>query len=119
MSGQWLLIVPVPSPSRNTFHHKHWRFEYTVKKKWEKWLSALLLDTRIPQANGRRHITITRFGKRKLDYDNLVGGLKGPIDCLCKLGLLKGDSPELAEFVFKQELDRVNPRTEIMIEEIN
>lgn len=60
--------------------------------------------------------TITSFRGRYLDPDNLAGGCKILIDAMCDVGLIFRDSPKWWKPEFKQNLDRMNPRTEIEIE---
>ena len=64
------------------------------------------------KASCRFHAVITRRGKRKLDYDNLVGGSKQLRDALSEDILkLRGDSPEdgitfeYAQLVTKETTD--------------
>jgi hypothetical protein len=63
--------------------------------------------------------TITSFRGRFLDTDNLAGGCKILIDAMCDVGLIFRDSPKWWKPEFKQNLDRMNPRTEIEIERID
>ena len=48
----------------------------------------------VDKATGRYHVVLTRHGKRKLDYDNLVGGAKSCRDAIADILKLKGDAPE-------------------------
>lgn len=63
--------------------------------------------------------TITSFRGRFLDPDNLAGGCKILIDAMKDVGLIFRDSPKWWLPEFKQNLDRMNPRTEIEIERID
>ena len=49
------------------------------------------------RATGKRKLTVVRFGSRKLDPSNLIGGLKGLIDCLVNYGLLVDDDEDHLE----------------------
>jgi hypothetical protein len=97
-----VLEIPIPTPSRNAFHHKHWRVEHSAKLKWDKLIWAELARVCrnkkgafvIPVAKGRRNVCIQRHGKRKLDHDNFVGGLKGILDVLKKHQLIVDDNEE-------------------------
>lgn len=92
--------VPRETPSANNFAYCHWRVRHADKQLW----STLLLyaiggsaNYRNWQATGKRKLLVERFGKRKLDPDNLIAGLKGIIDHLRALGLLVDDNDEYLE----------------------
>ncbi len=80
-----------------------------------------LLCFHIPKANGKRRLTIERYGKRRVDVDNIIGGAKSCItDNLRKLGLLLDDDDESVEFVARNcKLDKgQKPFTKIILTEI-
>ena len=115
----YYLHIPEASPSRNVFHHKHWRVEHTAKARWEKMILVESRVARVPKATGPRRVLFRRFGKRKLDHDNFIGGLKGPIDCLRKLGLLLDDDEKHASFLFEQHTATAcEPHTIIGLEDL-
>ena len=53
---------------------------------------------------------------RRLDEDNLKGGVKVLIDAMRDVGLLYRDSPDWMKLEVEQELDHANPRTVVVIE---
>lgn len=115
-----VLRIPEASPSLNAFFHKHWRVEHTEKKRWESMLFAASYAVNAPKATGRRRVQIDRFGSRMLDHDNFVGGLKGCIDSLRKLGLLIDDDEAHLELACRQcrLIKGDTPHTIIRIEDL-
>ena len=98
----YVLTIPEPTPSLNAFYHKHWRIEHTAKKRWFNMLSIAAMRAGATVATSKRRLTVVRYGVRKLDVDNFLGGLKGCIDCLRKLNLLIDDDEDGMELVAHQ-----------------
>lgn len=94
------IVIPEASPSLNTFFHRHWRTEHAVKKRWA--LMLLARSRHVPKAKGKRRVVVQRIGKQALDHDNFVGGLKGCIDSMRKLGLLVDDDAAHLQLVCEQ-----------------
>jgi hypothetical protein len=84
-------------------------------------LSSWATAMKIPFAEARRRVTITRCysGQQKLrDHGNLVGGLKAAVDAMVRVKLLKDDSPAWAEVYYHQlRVDKDGRGTIITIEE--
>lgn len=96
------LRIPEASPSLNAFYHKHWRVEHAAKKRWLNMLTVAAIIAGATVATSKRRLTVGRYGTRKLDVDNFLGGLKGCIDCLRKLNLLTNDDEAGMELVAEQ-----------------
>lgn len=102
-------------------NRRYWR----GRSGWGGWVGLLLLalEEQAPSPYprpGSHHVTvtITRYGARELDVDNLVGGSKGLVDCLRALSLLVDDSPEWATLLYRQHAPTPTRerRTEIHIQ---
>jgi Holliday junction resolvase RusA-like endonuclease len=65
----------------------------------------------------KRKVKIVVYRGKLLDKDNLYAGCKGVIDAMRDINLLRNDSPKWLDLTVSQEIDRLNPRTEIEIEE--
>jgi hypothetical protein len=100
---RWSFILPLATPSGNeTLRQHHWaRAEHKTGLGWLL-ASALNLQPKIPDATGKRRLTIIRHGKRALDQDNLAAGCKSLIDCLKERRLILDDCPVCCELVFEQ-----------------
>jgi len=85
------LVVPAATPSLNKYAYSHWRVRQRDKASWELWLMAAAHEAGATKATGKRRLMIERHGRRALDPDNMIGGAKGAIDVLRKLGLLMDD----------------------------
>lgn len=78
------------------------------------WASAMLGDVGLNKvstvsilasANQRRHVTFTRHysgRQQEFDHANLVGGAKGMVDAMVRVGLLVDDSPKWFEAEYRQ-----------------
>lgn len=73
----WTIIIPGKiTPSYNDYRLMHWRRQRELKKIWG--LQLLVYSKDIPQAKGKRKVTITRISMGELDDPNLYT----PIDKL-------------------------------------
>lgn len=89
------LSIPEASPSLNTCR-KHWSYHVKLRKHW----SMLVMVAKV-QAGGinghhplHARVTVTRIGKRSLDHDNFIGGLKPLLDGLKDHGLIMDDDAQ-------------------------
>lgn len=114
------LVVPEASPSQNRYHYSHWRKAHADKKRWGLMLLAAARNAGATAARGKRRLTVERHGKRALDFANLVGGLKGAIDCLVELGLLLDDDEASLDLVAKNvRLEKgTKPFTVLLLEDV-
>ena len=116
----WTIKISAATPSGNTTLRQHWaaRASHKVTLGWLL-ASALNHLPKIPDATGRRRLTITRHGKRALDRDNLSAGMKGLIDVIKERHLIIDDRPQDCELVFEQKpCGKAAPWVEILLEEI-
>ena len=95
----------------------------SLKKKWQKWIKAELLnrDYHFPEPLPKAKITIKRYSTKSPDYDNMVGGGKEFIDIFTTpkleanghvrnkygLGIVVDDSPEYLKVVYEWTQARV------------
>lgn len=114
------LVVPEATPSLNKYAYRHWRVQHRDKQRWYLMLLAASRIAKAEKATGKRRLTVERHGKRKLDPDNCVGGLKIVIDGLKELGLLVDDDDDHVELVCKQErlVGAQRPHTVFLLEDI-
>ena len=103
----WTFTLPCPTPSLNEIQSQHWTFKVEAKKAlgW-RLASSLNKIKRIPNAKGKRRLTIIRHGKGRLDRDNLVGGCKWLVDAIKDRGLLLDDDEASVELVVSQVVSR-------------
>ncbi|HEX2863046.1 MAG TPA: hypothetical protein VHN99_00645 [Deinococcales bacterium] len=101
----WLMTVPDECRSLNAIRDPWARNADT--KRWEGILAAELVRLRPPTpAPERAALAVTRrFAgrQRELDHDDFVGGCKGLIDALKRLGWLLDDSPAHVTVTYRQE----------------
>ncbi len=139
----WLMALPL-SPSLNLTMRLH-HFELSkLKKAWWWQIQSEANRLRIPRAKWKRNLTVTRFSKGTLDYDDFVGGCKNVIIDLLRppkiqtgvyrngsrkgqpwrkewlgTGLIMDDSPTWLTVTYLQAPcpKGQEPRTEVLIEE--
>jgi Holliday junction resolvase RusA-like endonuclease len=116
------IILPFVTPSVNKLLRMHYFARKREQDKYKKWLAAAFgeytlgaVDRRFNAEKEKRHLEIRSFRKRRIDPDNLIGGMKLLIDALCDVGLLWDDSPRYLDLTVIQETDGKNPRTEVSI----
>lgn len=97
--------IPKPTPSLNQFYWGHWSKKMKNAKEWRKWVWAARVATgtkELMAMEAHRHVTVERYGSRKLDRDNFIGGCKGIIDALVKEGFILDDSPAHVSIEYHQ-----------------
>jgi hypothetical protein len=100
-AGPWTIDIPFGVPSMNTRERMHWRAQRREVAKATHLLCACGLA--VPRATGKRLVAIFSYRRQRcLDHANLVGGCKGLIDAMVRVGLLVDDRIELAYFTYDQ-----------------
>jgi hypothetical protein len=97
------LTITMATPSLNKYAFSHWRTQYRDKQEWH---AALLVASRqagATKATGKRRITVLRCGRKMLDIDNAIGGLKPILDGMRKLELLVDDDRHNLDLVMLQQ----------------
>ena len=99
------LTILEPTPSLNVVLNQHWSKKRKEKERWG-WLMKEALMNRpqpIKESEFHTHVTVIRYGMRKLDYDNLVGGAKSVlVDNLIAMKLIEDDDPDSVEITYSQ-----------------
>jgi hypothetical protein len=90
------LHIDEPCPSLNYVWGGHWHKKHELRKKWLWLIRQARLKAKVydPPRHERAAITITRYGKRHVDQDNLAGGAKVIFDSLKQEGFIVDDSPK-------------------------
>lgn len=107
--ASWEFTIDRDPPSLNErlFNAGPRRWAYSRERDmWILEFTNVRLLKQMPFAKGKRRVTLTRLysGQQKeRDVDNLVGGGKNLVDAMVHAGILKGDSPALAEIHWAQE----------------
>jgi Holliday junction resolvase RusA-like endonuclease len=110
-------------PSGSDYTRYHWVVKKRLRRDWAWMIMVALRKDRTIKIDGthrpdkKRRVKIVVYRGRFLDLDNLYMGCKGVIDAMRDLNLLRNDSPKWLDLTIEQEIDRLNPRTEIEIEE--
>lgn len=104
--------------SRNNLDKMHWSKKSAYSKEWEQLIWAAT-NCRPPSASRKMRVKITASRIRLLDMDNLIGGCKGLLDAIKRLGMIVDDRPEYVEVEYQQIKARpMNAQTIIELEEM-
>lgn len=117
------LLIPLEVPSQNTRDKWHWSKRSRETKAWERYIRAYIRPGDLDKATGKRLVTIRAYRRQRCrDAANLVGGCKGLIDALVRVGLLIDDDRAHAEFTYAEEVASKSPMkrasTKIEIEDL-
>lgn len=89
----------VPTPSPNEWVRAHWNVYYKIKSAWLRRLHNATIHHwglgKFGKPIEKVALRIERRGIRKLDDDNVAGGMKPVIDGLVHLGFLSDDTPDV------------------------
>lgn len=115
----WHLVIPKASPSVNVGYGEHWSKKRTIRREWQWLVRAARLDAKIfPKPHSRVRLTFIRYGKRLLDHDNFVAGLKAVQDALKIEGFITDDTVQvIGQPTYVQHIGSPY-RTEITIEPV-
>lgn len=110
-------------PSLNQLERMHWAVKKRLRTRFAKEILYELWDDGPypePSVPGKLCMSTTIYWKtRRLDEDNAMGSLKIIIDAMRDIGLIYRDSPKWLKIEKPiQMIDRVNPRVEIELEEL-
>lgn len=109
-----ILVLGEATPSRNAVDKLHWTARNRLRERWQWLIRVARLNERIvPVRWPHALLTIERYGPRKLDHDNLVGGAKQLIDALKHEGFIVDDTPEHVTVEYRQKTG--TPATRIQI----
>jgi len=113
-----LIVINDIPPSNNKFIGRNMIFQYQEEKKKWHWLVKAAIKDKPQSAIIKARITLTYYFKSKTrrDPDNFSG--KMLLDPLVREGIIVDDCFDYIELVLKCQYDKVNPRTEILIEEV-
>lgn len=102
-----VFTLPLITPSLNQYLRWHWsrraKFRDTccicIRMQMHMYASDWVLKT-------PRRVVITRYGTRKLDYDNFVGGCKPLLDALHYERIVNDDTSEWVDVIYVQGTDK-------------
>ena len=95
------------SKSRNEIDKYHWAQKRLLKKQYAILVRNQMKLKNIKKTSKYQKLLITCNRKRRLDYDNLVGGLKQLIDALVCEGFIFDDDPTHVEMHITQQKSKL------------
>jgi len=115
------ITIPGLSPSRNEcdkwlVKRQFWRISKLKEGyKWQIVAEGMNADALKAHEPVKRKVIFTSYRSRRLDGDNLSGGLKYLQDVLTEMQLIHNDSPRWLKAEYRQEIDSKNHRVEVEI----
>ena len=116
------IVFPgIVTPSRNQLDRwQRMGYYSNIQRSKKTYWNILLLcnahdDKYKAKPKEKRGVDFYSYRPRKLDDDNLSGGMKYFRDTLEDMGLIWRDSPSYLEANYYQQTDGKDPRTEIII----
>lgn len=110
------IILPVQLPTPNQFMRMNIYAQTKMKKEYRTLLNVVWQPKYQATEKTKRHVRIISYRKKLIaDDDNLKFVAKFLTDALVKTGFIYDDSRKYIDHYVSQELDRKNPRTEIVI----
>ena len=100
----WKIVIPYEIPSQNKRDRWHPMQRHRDTRIAERSVGLMAKANGIPVATGKRTVRITSYRRRRIaDYANLVGGAKGLVDAMVRVGLLDDDSDEHCTLIYCQD----------------
>lgn len=94
-------VIPYNVPSQNVRDHWHWSKRHADTKQCENMIRVKAQN--VPRATETRLVYVTAYRKTRCsDIANLIGGAKGIIDALVRVGLLVDDKDAKASIFYEQ-----------------
>lgn len=100
-------------------NRRHWAVGAKLKKKEMRRVEEFIMINRLRETTGKATITISCYEPNaRRDEDNVkAGASKIILDALQKSGIIRGDGRKYINLIQPAvEVDRVNPRIEVIIE---
>ena len=101
-----ILTIPHKVESRNILDRKHWAVKRQSKKIWALFVRNQMRLKKIKEAEiGEKFkLTIISYRKKKLDIDNLYGGVKQLLDACSDEKLIWDDAPKYLDLKVEQHI---------------
>jgi hypothetical protein len=118
---RWTCELPFVTPSNNELLNMHWaeRARLKTRMAWQI-RSALNTIPHIPSASHKRRIIFVRHGKRRLDKDNLYGGIKLTLDIIKEFRVIVDDKPDWLDLEVEQgACGKAKPWTTFILETLD
>ena len=98
-----IITLPIKVESRNKLDRQHWAVKRKAKQTYQLFIRNQMRLQKIKAAEQKKYkLVILSYRKKKLDYDNLVGGCKHLIDALIEEGFIFDDSPDYVDLKVEQ-----------------
>ena len=98
-----IITLPIKVESRNKLDRQHWAVKRKAKQQYQLFIRNQMRLKKVELAAKKKYsIEIISYRKKKLDYDNLIGGCKHLIDALIEEQFIFDDSPEYIDLKVEQ-----------------
>ena len=103
-----IITLPIKVESRNKLDRQHWAVKRKAKQTYQLFIRNQMRLKKIKAAEQKKYkLVILSYRKKKLDVDNLYGGIKNLLDALVDEGFIFDDSPDyidlnVAQYIAKE-----------------
>ena len=102
-----IITLPIKVESRNKLDKQHWAVKRKSKQYYALFIRNQMRLKQIKVAEKKKYkLVILSYRKKKLDFDNLVGGCKQLIDALVDEGFIFDDSPDYIDLNVAQYISK-------------
>ena len=101
-----IITLPNKVESRNQLDRKHWAVKRKCKQIWALFIrnQMKLRKVRESEVGEKFKLTIISYRKKKLDLDNLYGGVKQLLDACSDEKLIWDDAPKYLDLKVEQQI---------------
>lgn len=110
------IVIPEPTRSLNELQRMHWAQRKRLRQMYEHEIMAQVAWADRIKRNQFKVVTIERYGMRRLDHDNFVGGCKPLVDALTRTAMIWDDAPDFVAVEYIQKLaKKKDTRTRVVV----
>lgn len=116
--------IPGRLPSINEYSYaerSHWSRAAALKKQHEEYIQWIIKKANVVPFLRAVNVSIVWFEKtNRRDFDNVTFGVKVILDAMVKIGIIPDDGNKWIKSIkHEKQVDKINPRIEVILEEIN
>lgn len=110
--------IPTAATDANKTNRGNKFAHNSTRQKIKKTVALLCSKNKLDQPLERFLISVTRYGARALDYDNLISSLKSHIDGLTVGGIIANDSWKFVKYISVNQVVGKEKKLVIQVEEM-
>ena len=102
-----IITLPIKVESRNKLDRQHWAIKRKANQTYQLFIRNQMRLKKIKADEQKKYkLVILSYRKKKLDVDNLYGGIKNLLDALVDEGFIYDDSPDYIDLNIAQYISK-------------